>query len=366
MAFCIFLESNCLYLLFFTGFNVTFLMLSFYIAGYQWVRLMATGKCDVKQMPTFGYAVSRTIAYILILTVVIISVSFLFGWKTLEEIPPYLVSYSSVLLFVNPYIKYIQAVLVFGLGYLVVNSTSGTVYTYVRRISDHANAATLRTITRIAGIAVLLSLMLSVFNVDAAAALTVGSFGGLVVGFATQTILTHVVAGIFLLISRPFTYGDVVTVSSQTGKVKEIKLMHVVLETEDSENDILIPSGTIVTQIIKKKLPGANLKPLRTVTTLDELPVSVNKGSIIILSGKLVEQETDHPLSEKTVKIFDEDIGRDDLLAVGVTNADGTFAISWKARKTDFMDNTVEIYAKFEGDDKYRCSNSKTFKLTVK
>lgn len=326
---------------------------------------MGTEKCEVKQMPTFGYVLSRTIAYVIALVFVVGLVSFLFGWKTAAEIPAYLTPYSGILLFVNPYIKYVQAVLIFGLGYLVVNSASSMVYTYVRRISDNATAATLRTIARIAGIAVLVSLMASVFNVDAAAALTVGSFGGLVVGFATQTILTHVVAGIFLLISRPFTYGDVVTISSQTGRVKEIKLMHVVLETEDSQNDILIPSGTIVTQIIKKKLPGVSLKPLRTLTLLIEPPSKAVKGSVIVLSGKLVEQESDRPIAEKVIKIFDQDIGRDDLLSSGITNADGTFEISWKVRKTDVLDNTVEIYAKFEGDDNYRCSNSKVFTLTV-
>ena len=65
-------------------------------------------------------------------------------------------------MFVNPYIKYVQAVLIFGLGYLVVNSASGMVYTYVRRVADHATAATLRAIARISGIAVLVSLMASV------------------------------------------------------------------------------------------------------------------------------------------------------------------------------------------------------------
>ena len=326
---------------------------------------MTTGKCDQKQMPTFSYALSRTVAYVIALAFVVGFVSFLFSWKTVEEIPTYLAPYSGVLLFVSPYIQYVQAVLIFGLGYLVVNSASGLVYTYVRRIADHATAATLRTIARIAGIAVLVSLMASVFNVDAAAALTVGSFGGLVVGFATQTILTHVVAGIFLLISRPFTYGDYVTISNQTGKVKEIKLMHVVLETEDSQNDILIPSGTIVTQIIKKKLPGRSLEPLRTLTLLNEPPSKAVKGSVIVLSGKLIEEESERPLAEKTIKILDQDIGRDDLLCIGITNADGTFEISWKARKTDVLDNTAEIYAKFEGDDYHKCSNSKVFMVSI-
>ena len=97
----------------------------------------------------------------------------------------------------------------------------------------------------------LLGLVGSMFNVSPAAALTMGSFGGMVIGFASQTVLTHVIAGVFLLITRPFSYGDVITIAGQTGRVKEIRLMHLVLDT--GEEEILIPSGTVITQIFKKK-----------------------------------------------------------------------------------------------------------------
>jgi small conductance mechanosensitive channel len=326
---------------------------------------MGSRKCDEKQMPSFGYAFSKTVVYIIALIIVIALVSFLFGWASIEEMPSYLQPYSNVLLLVNPYLKYIQAILLFGFGYLIVNSASGVIYIYVRRITEHSTAATLRTVTRIVGIGVLIALMASVFNVDPAAALTVGSFGGLVVGFATQTILTHVIAGIFLLASRPFTYGDVITVSGQTGIVKEIKLMHVTLETEDSEKDILIPSGTIVTQIIQKKLPHVSLKAILSSIVLDEPAAYVTAGENIVFTGKLVEEESGKPIGQRTIKVLDEDIGRDDSLASGVTGADGSFAISWMAKKTDTFDNTVEIYARFDGDREYRCTKSRVFTVTV-
>ena len=283
---------------------------------------MAAVACEEKKIPSFRYSLSKTIAYIVILAIVLILVNFLFGWTSVDDMPAFLQQYSGILLAVNPYLQYIQAGLIFVFGYLAVNAASGVVYTYFRQAAEHATAATLRTITRIAGIAVLLALMTSIFNVDPAAALTVGSFGGLVVGFATQTIFTHVVAGVFLLISRPFTYGDVITVAKQTGTVKEIKLMHVVLETEDGLQDILIPSGSIVTQIIQKKLPKAISRPARTMLILEAPETKVRKGSIVTFTGKLFE-EGGKPLSGKTVGIYDIDIGRDDLLVSGVTQTDG-------------------------------------------
>ena len=183
----------------------------------------------------------------------LIILNFIFGWKTVEEIPPILQPYTGLIAIVQPYVVYIQAVLLLVFGYMAVRSASAMVYTYVKRIADHPTAASIRTITRVVGLAVLLSMLASVFNVNPSAALTIGSFGGLVVGFATQTILSHVVAGIFLLLFRPFKYGDLITVAGKTGVVKNITLMHLVLEDQDKENVILIPSGSVVTQIIQIK-----------------------------------------------------------------------------------------------------------------
>jgi len=54
-----------------------------------------------------------------------------------------------------------------------------------------------------------------------------------VVGFATQTVLTHAVAGTFLAVSRPFKCGDLMTVAKQTGTVIGIRIMHTVLESRE-------------------------------------------------------------------------------------------------------------------------------------
>jgi len=187
------------------------------------------------------------------LAISLIILNFIFGWRTAEEIPPILQPYTGLIAIVQPYVVYIQAVLLLVFGYMAVRSASAMVYTYVRRVADHPTAASIRTITRVVGLAVLLSMLASVFNVNPSAALTIGSFGGLVVGFATQTILSHVIAGIFLLLFRPFKYGDLITVAGKTGVVKNITLMHLVLEDQDKENVILIPSGSVVTQIIQIK-----------------------------------------------------------------------------------------------------------------
>ena len=309
---------------------------------------------------------AKVTLYIVLLIILLSLMNFLFGWASYEDIPPILQPYSPIILLIHPYLTYIQAILVFGFGYLAVNAISGLVYVYMREVADHPTAATVKTLARISGMAVLLSLMTSVFNVNPAAALTVGSFGGLVVGFATQTILSNVVAGVFLLLSRPFTYGDVITVKGQTGTVKQIKLLHLVLESEDEKGEILIPSGTVVAEIIRRKKPLAKHKPLETIIVLEQPPETAVKGVIIKFTGRLVETETHDPIPNKPVKIFDIDIERDDLLGSGITRRDGTYIIQWTAKKTDRMDNTAEIHAKFEGDDAYKPSESNKYTITLR
>ena len=56
---------------------------------------------------------------------------------------------------------------------------------------------------------------------------------------------------------------------------------------------------------------------------------------------------------------------RDDLIALGMTENDGTFAIYWVARKMDYLDDSAEIYAKFAGTDNYRASKSEVYKMRV-
>ena len=193
----------------------------------------------------------KMIFYIVILVISLSIMNFVFGEAPFTEIPTFLQPYSDMLAVLRPFLIYARAALVFIFGYLVLNAVSAIVYTYASRVADRPTAAAIKSLTKISGIAVLLGLVGSIFNVSPAAALTMGSFGGMVVGFASQTIMTHVIAGVFLLISRPFSYGDVITVAGQTGTVKEIRLMHLVLDT--GKEEILIPSGTVVTQILRKK-----------------------------------------------------------------------------------------------------------------
>jgi len=165
----------------------------------------------------------------------------------LNSIRSYLINYVDIM----TYLPYINAIIIVVIGYLIINSIAGLFYESSKdKIGVH-NANLVKVMVKILGIAVLLSILTSVFNVSASAALTLGSFTGLVIGFATQQVLGQAVAGIFLLFARPIKHGDKITVAGQTGIVQEIDIMYTTI-LGDGGKQILIPNGSIIGQVIIK------------------------------------------------------------------------------------------------------------------
>jgi len=79
-----------------------------------------------------------------------------------------------------------------------------------------------------------------------------------------------------------------------------------------------------------------------------------------------MEAATRNPVADKTIKIFESDVGGDDLIASGITESDGSFTIKWTAKKADRLDNTTEIYGKFEGDNVNKHSASSQYVMVLK
>ena len=97
------------------------------------------------------------------------------------------------------------------------------------------------------------------------------------------------------------------------------------------------------------KTPAAGLN--NTVLLLDNLPNSVKSDTMITFTGKLTVHDTVEGIGCGEIDIFEHDRSfmKDDLLASGATNNDGTFGIDWVAKQKDFWDDTIEVYARFKG-----------------
>src|SRR5436309_13077082 len=100
-------------------------------------------------------------------------------------------------------------------------------------------------------------------------ALVFGGFGffALAVSLAFQDILKNFIAGLFLLIERPFRLGDEITVDNHTGIVENIEMRATTLRTPEGEQ-VLTPNSLVYTGTIINR----TRYPTRLFTLTAKLP----------------------------------------------------------------------------------------------
>ncbi len=89
---------------------------------------------------------------------------------------------------------------------------------------------------------------------------------GIALGFASQTSVSNIISGFFLLAEEPFKVGDVITVGDVTGSVLTIDMLSVKIRTFDNKM-VRIPNEALV----KSQVTTVTRFPIRRV----DLPVGV-------------------------------------------------------------------------------------------
>lgn len=92
-------------------------------------------------------------------------------------------------------------------------------------------------------------LALSVAGVPVGAALAGLGIAGLAIAFALQSILENFVAGIILILRKPFTHGEQIVIGEHEGTVDDIDLRVTRLVDYDGEQ-IIIPNGEVFSSTI--------------------------------------------------------------------------------------------------------------------
>jgi len=142
------------------------------------------------------------------------------------------------------------ALIVLAAGFLAANWACGTLSRlFEKKKMDITLSGFLTGCVRgvILGFAVLIAL--GKFGITIApfvAALGAATFGA---SFALQGPLSNYGAGLSIILSRPFTVGDTISVTNVSGVVKEVKLACTILIDEDGVK-ITIPNKDIVGQVI--------------------------------------------------------------------------------------------------------------------
>ncbi|MEM1542469.1 MAG: mechanosensitive ion channel [Ignisphaera sp.] len=145
---------------------------------------------------------------------------------------------------ITGYEIYIQLLLALMFGYLIVNSVAWFFYWSTRPRYGHSTAVAVRNVVRIIGVGAMVAAIAGGVA-GGVAGVALGGFLGMVIGFASQQVLGQAVAGLFVLISRPFRIGDEVIVAGEEGVVDDVSTMFTVIKKSDGSR-VLIPNTTII------------------------------------------------------------------------------------------------------------------------
>lgn len=105
--------------------------------------------------------------------------------------------------------------------------------TFLKPLSEHSRLI-IRNILLYMGSTILVITVLRQIGLDVSTLLGAAGIIGVAVGFASQTSVSNVISGIFLLSERPFEVGDVIQVGDKTGIVSSIDLMSIKIRTFDN------------------------------------------------------------------------------------------------------------------------------------
>src|SRR6056297_929574 len=85
------------------------------------------------------------------------------------------------------------------------------------------------------GTIIILFTILDQLGIKLTALISALGIAGVAIGFASQTSVSNIISGIFLITERTFEIGDLVKVGDKLGKVTSIDLLSIKLKTFDNQ-----------------------------------------------------------------------------------------------------------------------------------
>jgi small-conductance mechanosensitive channel len=119
---------------------------------------------------------------------------------------------------------------------------------YIKKnLSDRIRKDELAKIIRITQAVIVLAgifISLPSFHVEFGELLLIGGTAGIIIGFASQRLVTNIGSGIFLLVERPVKIGDTVKIGETAGTIEDIRILSTTLKTFEGIY-IRIPNETV-------------------------------------------------------------------------------------------------------------------------
>ncbi|MBD3290169.1 mechanosensitive ion channel [candidate division KSB1 bacterium] len=121
--------------------------------------------------------------------------------------------------------------------FIIVIIITNRISVYIRRaFKEKMTKDHLELIVKIVTYTIMIIVVLSILGnlgLNPSGLLVAGGVAGLVVGFASQSLFSNLISGLFLIVERPIKIGDQVEINDIRGFVEDIRIISTTLRTYD-------------------------------------------------------------------------------------------------------------------------------------
>lgn len=153
-------------------------------------------------------------------------------------------------------------------------------------LAHRLGSDTSRTISSAVKLLVIVLFVMTLVNgigVDITAVLGAAGVAGIAIGFASQTSLSNLISGLFLVLERPFKIGDWIEVDGSTGYVHSVELLSTYIRTFDNRM-LRIPNEMLA----KSKIINYSQYPIRRLDIDISVAYTANAGRVMQLFREVV------------------------------------------------------------------------------
>jgi len=175
-----------------------------------------------------------------------------------------------------------------------------------RALKDKLQKNTVKTLEKsIYYISIIIGFVVALpqIGVSLSGLLVAGGIMGIVLGFASQTVVSNLISGLFLLIERPIEIGDGINIGDTSGIVKDIKILSTTIRNYDGIY-VRLPNDKVFNSTIQNYVAHGARRFTYTVGI--RYRDDAEKAMRIILS--LLDKHS-FVLKEPSSEIFVEELG---------------------------------------------------------
>ena len=190
------------------------------------------------------------------------------------------------------------------LGLFLVRVLAVIAQRYILKKSTPQRQMIARKAISYTGFFLVLMAVLSELGVKLTALLGAAGIVGIAVGFASQTSVSNIISGLFLISEKPFAIGDVIRIGATTGIIQSIDLLSIKIRTFDNlfvripNEKILTSEVTNITRFPIRRMDilfqvayGQDLRRVREIISriADANPWSLDEPAPVIILSEFKE-----------------------------------------------------------------------------